>query len=217
MNSGQDKLFYNVLDSSRVIILDKLSNFKDDFYLAGGTALALQIGHRVSVDFDFFTAKEFDNTSLLKKVEQVFVNKSILVIQNEVDTFTVLLNDEIKISFFKLKYKNLIPLIETENFKLAEIKEIGIMKLLALFRATYKDYVDLYYILNLVGLEELLFLAEKKHPEFEKTIYIKALLSFDDVDDMPIQYLKGFKVKRENVFLAIEKKTIEYIKNNTYK
>ena len=213
MNSGQGKLFYNVLDSSRVIILDKLSNFKDDFYLAGGTALALQIGHRISVDFDFFTAKEFDNISLLKKIEQVFVKEYVFVIQNEVDTLTILINDETKISFFKLKYKNLIPLIDTENFKLAEIKEIGIMKLLALFRATYKDYVDLYYILNIVGLEELLFLAEKKYHEFEKTIYIKALLSFDDVDDMPIQYIKGFSVERENVFLTIEKKTVEYIKN----
>lgn len=213
MNSGQDKLFYNVLDSSRVIILDKLSNFKDDFYLAGGTALALQIGHRISVDFDFFTAKEFDNISLLEKIEQVFVNESLFVIQNEVDTLTILINDKIKISFFKLKYKNLLTLIDTQNFKLAPIKEIGIMKLLALFRATYKDYVDLYYILNLVGLDELLFLAEKKHPKFEKTIYLKALLSFDDVDFMPIQYLKGFAVKREKIFSFIETKTIEYIKN----
>jgi predicted nucleotidyltransferase component of viral defense system len=73
-----------VLDSSRSSILDKLSKFKDEFYLAGGTALALQIGHRISVDFDFFTTKEFDNFSLLKKLDHIFVDESILVVQNEV-------------------------------------------------------------------------------------------------------------------------------------
>ncbi len=215
MSSGKDKLFYNVLDANRNSILDKLSNLKDDFYLADGTALALQIGHRVSVDFDFFTATEFDNFALLKRLENVFVGEIILVVQNEVNTLTILLNDEIKISFFKLEYKNLIPLIETKYFKLAKIKEIGIMKLLALFRATYKDYVDLYYILGLYSLKELIHLAEQKHPEFEKIIYIKALLSFDDVDDMPIQYINGFAVEREKVFFSIEKKTIEYLKYNT--
>ena len=215
MNSGKDKLFYNVLDLSRISILDKLSKFKDDFYLAGGTALALQIGHRISVDFDFFTTKGFDNFSLLKRVKSIFADKSILVVQNEVDTFTILLNNEIKISFFKLGYENLLPLIETQNFKLAGIKEIGIMKLLALFRATYKDYVDLYYVFALFNLEELIHLAEQKHPEFEKTIYLKALLSFDDVDNMPIEYIEGFFVKREKIFSSIEKKTVEYIRNNT--
>lgn len=212
MNSGKDKIFYNVLDESRIRILDHLSKLKKNFYLAGGTALALQLGHRVSVDFDFFTSKKFDNFSLLKKLEKIFSDESILIIQNEMDTFTILLNDKIKISFFKLSYNNLLPLIDTQYFNLVSIKEIGVMKLLALFRATYKDYVDLYYILDLYNLQELIDTAGQKHPEFEKTIYLKALLSFDDVDDMPIQYINGFVVDREKVFTSIEEKVVEYLK-----
>ena len=107
-----------------------------------------------------------------------------------------------------------MSLVETQHFDLASIKEIGVMKLLALFRATYKDYVDLYYILKIYDLNELITIAEQKHPDFEKTIYLKALLSFDDVDNMPIRYLKGFEVDREKVFAFIERETIRYIKDN---
>jgi hypothetical protein len=52
-------MHYEVLDKNRLALLPSFASFKEDFYLAGGTALALQIGHRVSVDFDFFTEKEF--------------------------------------------------------------------------------------------------------------------------------------------------------------
>jgi len=214
MNSGKNKIFYNVLDNSRTQIPDKLSKFKNDFYLAGGTSLALQIGHRISVDFNFFTSEKFDNLFLIEKIKQIFFEESLIIVQNEVDILTILLNDVVKISFFKLGYNNFLSLVETQHFDLASIKEIGVMKLLALFRATYKDYVDLYYILKIYDLNELITIAEQKHPDFEKTIYLKALLSFDDVDNMPIRYLKGFEVDREKVFAFIERETIRYIKDN---
>jgi len=211
-NSGKNKLFYSVLEKAGIEILDKLPVFKNDFYLAGGTALALQLGHRISVDFDFFTSKQFDNEKLINLIKTVFDGFKISFIQNERDTLTFLLNSIIKISLFKLPYNNALPLIKTEYFNLAQIKEIGVMKLLALFRATYKDYVDIYYILKKHKLAELLTIAEEKHPEFDKAIYLRALLSYDDVDEFPIVFASGFEVDRSNVFNFIERKAVEYLK-----
>lgn len=213
-NFGDDKLFYNVLNDDRIRLLEILTEFKDDFYLAGGTALALQIGHRISVDFDFFTSKNFKNFELLKRIEKIFYEYKISVIQNENDTISVILNNEIKLSFFKLEYSNYFSLVNTKYFNIAQVKEIAIMKLLALFRFTYKDYVDIYFILKELNLQEIIQSAEKKHSNFDKSLYIKALLSYDDVDDFPIKFLAGNEIKRREVFDYIEMKTIEYIKTN---
>ncbi len=212
MNSGKNKLIYSVLDKNRIEILNKLSVFKDDFYLAGGTALALQLGHRISVDFDFFTSGKFDNEKLIQLVKTVFNNFNISIIQNERNALTFLLNDAIKVSLFKLSYSNALPLIETEYFKLAQIIEIGVMKLLAIYRASYKDYVDLYFILKNYELAELISVAKEKHSEFDKATYLRALISYDDVDEFPINFTSDFKVDRNTVFNFIEQKVVEYLK-----
>jgi len=57
-------MFYDILDEKRLAMLPLLKNFKDDYYLAGGTGLALQLGHRDSVDFDFFSQKDIDNEKM---------------------------------------------------------------------------------------------------------------------------------------------------------
>ena len=213
-NFGDNKLHFEVLDVKRRNLLDKLIVFKEDFYLAGGTALALQIGHRISVDFDFFTSEPFDNEKFLTQIENIFLDNSVAIIQNEKDTITILLDNEVKLSFFHLPYSNLYPLIATEYFYIAQIKEIGIMKLLALFRATFKDYVDIYFILKQLELSVLIEGAKKKHPNFDKTMYLKALISFDDVDEIPILFVANNEIKRKDVFSFIEEKVVEFIKQN---
>ncbi len=195
-------------------MLDKLSVFKNDFYLAGGTGLALQLGHRKSDDFDFFTAKEFSNQKLINIVKETFYEAKISVIQNELDTLTFILDDSVKISLFKLPYVNFLPLVETEFFNLAQIPEIGVMKLLALYRATYKDYVDVYFILQKYKLAEIIDLATKKHSEFDVGLYLRALLAYEDVDDFPISFMPDFEVDRKTVFSFIEKAVVEYLKTD---
>lgn len=63
-------MFYNILDKKRKDILPLFKSFKKDFYLAGGTALALQVGHRDSIDFDFFTQKTINTITLFKKLKK---------------------------------------------------------------------------------------------------------------------------------------------------
>lgn len=70
-------IHYHILDGERRNILPLLGELKGQFYLAGGTGLALQIGHRDSIDFDFFTETDFDTALLLQKLEKVFAGKKI--------------------------------------------------------------------------------------------------------------------------------------------
>jgi hypothetical protein len=212
---GKMKLHHEILNGKRSSIVDRLIRFGDRFYLAGGTGLALQLGHRISEDFDFFTYTSFNNDSLFGEIKDLFPEFLLNVMQNEKDTFTVLLNDEIKISFFRLRYTNILPLLEAGNFKLAQIQEIGVMKLVALPRAVYKDYVDIYFILKEFSLLSLMDLAKLKHPEFNQSVYLKCLLSYEDVDLSPVIFTSGKAVTENEVFSFIEKQTLEFLKNTS--
>ncbi len=175
-------MFYNILDKKRLDILPLFKNFKDDFYLAGGTALALQIGHRDSIDFDFFTEKEFDTKILFNKLQGVFKGGNIKKVQEEKNTLTVVVDNDIKISFFTYQYPLLNELIVEENFRLASAQDIACMKLSAIIsRSTMKDYVDLFFVLQFVGLSELFKGATEKFPEIDINLVLKSLVYFDDI------------------------------------
>ena len=205
-------LFHNILDSKRKKLLPQLDFLKDRFYLAGGTALALQIGHRTSVDFDFFTDTPFDNMQFYFQLEEAFCNDEIEKIQDSKDTLSVVLNKEIKISFFKIPYPVINPLIETDYIRLLTVLEIGAMKLIALTRAAYRDYVDLYFILQQYSLKRIFELCHKKFKNFDEGIYLKCLFSFHDIEIAPIHFQEGFHKEKEEIFSSIESKTRDYIR-----
>ena len=193
-------MFYNILDGKRIKILTLLKYFKEDFYLAGGTALALQIGHRDSKDFDFFTNKEFDTKKLFEKIENVFKSYTISKFQEEKDTLSISIDDEIKISFFSYPYKLVDDLIEEENLKLASQIDIGCMKLSAITgRASIKDYIDLYYILHNLKLGELIEKCLKKFPNIDKNLILKSIVYFEDMTNEQIIFKNNNNVKFEEV------------------
>lgn len=83
------KLYWDILDKERLELLPLFKVFKEDFYLAGGTALALQFGHRDSIDFDFFSSRSFSTEELFRKVEKILVGHKILKIGEAKDTLTL--------------------------------------------------------------------------------------------------------------------------------
>ena len=166
----EKELKLEILDKERIKILSLLKIFKDDFYLAGGTGLALQIGHRRSVDFDFFALGDFELSSFNEKIHAVFKDYKIIVMQFETDTYSVILNDEIKLSFFKIKDVVILPLIQSEWFQLCDAIEIGAMKVAALFRGAYRDYLDIYFILQNNSLESVLEICKKRNNEFDQSL-----------------------------------------------
>ena len=180
-------MFYNILDKKRLDILPLFKNLKNDFYLAGGTALALQLGHRDSVDFDFFTNKNIDTKILFDSIQEAFKGRSVKKVQEEKNTLTVVIDGNIKISFFTYKYPLLDELVVEDNFRLASVRDIAYMKLSAIIsRSTMKDYVDLYFILQSINLDELLESVIKKFPEIDVNLILKSLVYFDDIIDEEI-------------------------------
>lgn len=202
-------MFYNVLDKKRREILPLLKSFKKDFYLVGGTALALQIGHRDSVDFDFFSKKDINTKELFNKVKDVFRGHKILKIQEEENTLTVIIDDNIDLSFFGYKYKLIKPLIKEEYFNLASVEDIGCMKFSAIIgRKINKDYIDLYYILQKLKLRNLLDAAKRKMPELDSNLIIKNLVYFEDVESSPIKFRNNNKVSLKEVEKYIKRAVI---------
>lgn len=190
-----DKLKLFILSESRKKIIPSFVSWKNEFYLAGGTGLALQIGHRDSVDFDFFSNNSFDPNKLIERLSTIFDDKSFTVTQVEKNTLSILLNSEIKISFMTYDYPLLNPLIQTEFLNIALIPDIACMKLSTIMqRSALKDYVDLYEVMKIYSLEQLLSFAKKKYPMIDSTVILKSLSYLDDIADEPLIY-KDQKLK----------------------
>jgi hypothetical protein len=182
-------MFYNILDKKRLAILPLLKKYKTDFYLAGGTGLALHLGHRDSIDFDFFSDKDIDTKKLFADLKSNFKGHRILKAQEEKNTLTVFVDDSIKLSFFTYKYPLIDKLSKEENLNVASIIDIACMKLSAIVsRATNKDYIDLYFILHLLELSELLKKMSKKYPELDTNLILKSLVYFADIESEPISF-----------------------------
>ena len=152
------------------------------FYLAGGTALALQMGHRQSLDFDFFSQKSDVADPLSERLQQ-FPN--FLLRETDADTIHAEIAG-VKVSFIgHYKYPLVAECATLGTIRLAGILDIGLMKLLAItHRATFRDYLDLAIILrDKIPLPELLQASTKKYGgHFNVMICLKALVSFQDVD-----------------------------------
>jgi len=199
-------MFFDILDKNRQKLLPYLDVFKSDFYLAGGTALALQFGHRDSEDFDFFAEKSFDTLILFEKLRKVFIGYKIIKIQDEENTLSVILNDEIKLSFFKYEYPLMKDLVSVQYLNLASLEDIACMKLTAItHRSTIRDYIDLYYLLKKFSLSELILLVDKKFKgTLDRNFILKSLIYFDDFNNDHIIHAMRFCHHKEVTFSKIK-------------
>jgi predicted nucleotidyltransferase component of viral defense system len=176
--------FSNILDKNQLEILPRLkiiSNY--NLYLAGGTALALQLGHRTSVDLDFFTPEHFDSNKLYKDLEKEFGN-NIKNIGEEKDTLFIKIFD-VDLSFFWYQYKLIDKTEVFENVNLASLKDISAMKLLAITgRPAVRDYIDIFYLLKEFRISEIFDFADEKYPTFNDYLALRALTYFDEVTEV---------------------------------
>lgn len=186
-------MFAHVLSETAQAALALLgkSGLLKDAYLAGGSALALHFGHRLSVDFDFFTAKQFDPHALSRQLSakgrfEEELAKGISLIGKF---------EAVKFSCFEYNY----PLIATPstflNVTIAHPHDIAAMKLVAICdRGTKRDYIDLYMLTKQgISLDDMCIYYDKKYHKLKQNIYtlLKALIYFDEADntEMP-QILK---------------------------
>lgn len=183
----------------------------DNFYLAGGTAIALHLGHRESIDFDFFTDKNFINDKLLQSLEKLGKLKI-----DEFDKTTLLgWLDNVKLSFFKYRHPCLEEPEEYRGLKVASIEDLVAMKIIAISqRGTKKDFIDFHAIIKSGWNFEAIFSAiERKYhgAEYNKMHLLKSLTYFNDTEDelMP-KMLKS--ITWEQVKAELEEEVLGFIK-----
>jgi hypothetical protein len=154
--------------------------------LAGGTGLALQLGHRVSEDFDLFRTTPFSADRLARGLGEI---GDLEVLQDEEHTLTVILSG-VKISFFSAPESFLFPTAPYSFFEIADPRDIALMKLAAVSgRGSRKDFVDLYTILRGgLSLEQCLDWLPKRYGEGRVNAYhvLKSLTYFEDAEREPM-------------------------------
>ena len=159
------------------------------FYLAGGTALALQLGHRRSVDLDFFSPTE-DIPTIRQALAQALQPFDPLLADAAWGNLVFLASD-VRIGFYGYGYRMVAPFLEADGVRLASIPDIGLMKLDALLaRASRKDFYDLYAISQVLPLRQLLDLAPQKYPrarDFEaQAVKRLAFFAHADQEEAPL-------------------------------
>ena len=157
--------------------------------LAGGTGLALRLGHRVSEDFDFFRTDEFSPDRLHQCLGEV---GSIELLQEDDRTLTSIVSG-VKVSFFSVPDGFLFPTTAYSFFGLADLRDIALMKLAAISgRGSRKDYIDLYTILRGdLSLEQCFQWLPDRYGEGRVNTYhvLKSLTYFDDAEREPMPHM----------------------------
>ena len=154
----------------------------EGFYLAGGTALTLRLGHRRSLDLDFFSAVGFEPNRMIERLRSM--NREVTVRSQESDTLHVDF-DSAKVSFLAYDYPLLFPLSDYEGVDIADPRDIACMKINAISgRGVRRDFIDLYAITQIYGLSELLELFDRKYGgiKFSRIHLLKALTHFEDAE-----------------------------------
>jgi len=176
------KIYFSVLTLKQISLLKKLGFLKKyGFYLAGGTALALQIGHRTSLDFDFYTKRKFVPKKLHQLIERKF--KRVILLGKAEQTLIAKI-DGVATSFFHYPYPLIFSTVRYQNFPpLVSKEDIAAMKIIAISdRGTKRDFIDIYFLLKEFSLKEIFDFVKKKYPNFNIYVGLRGLTYFVDAE-----------------------------------
>ena len=200
-----------ILTAEQEQLLPLIKLFMKGFGLVGGTAIALQIGHRRSVDFDLFANKVFKKSFVRRTVTSQGLRMG-KIYKEEDGQFTFLIG-KVQLTFltypFKIKY--------TEHFertiRMPDLLTLAAMKAYALGRrAKWKDYVDMYFIVNKYhSIRKIVARAKEIYKtEFNERIFREALSYFDDIDyTEEVTFLPGFEVSHTKIKKELTRFSLE--------
>ena len=155
--------------------LDDFANMR----LVGGTALALQIGHRKSIDLDFFGNIDFSNIYTAK----TFADFNKVVILKRSKNINIFSINDVKVDFVNYNYPWLQDELINSGIRLAGFQDIAAMKLAAITgRGSRKDFIDIYFLLQQFDLKELIGFYNKKYFDGSEYMVLKSLTYFDDAE-----------------------------------
>lgn len=195
-------------------ILMKYENLRQTF-LVGGTALALQLGHRISVDIDLFSETDFETNDILTELRndlelQVIMQKeknSLIINARKKNTN----NEFVKVDFVKYAYPLLKQLLNEDGIRLLSVEDIIPMKLSAIAnRGAKKDFFDIYELMKTFSLSDMLNLFSKKFPDIAHFHILKSLTYFEDAET-EFDPITLNETNWEIVKETIENKVNEYV------
>jgi hypothetical protein len=162
------------------------NNFKE-FNLVGGTALALKIGHRISIDIDLFSSFPFNSSELGQHLTSTYQATNVRTITNGIFCFV----NDIKIDLLSHQYPLVDNIDYAEGVRMVSLLDIGAMKLNAIFGSgqRLKDFVDMYALLEIYPLDELLDACHRKYADLNINLVKNSLLFHDDIIFAPIEFL----------------------------
>jgi len=188
-------MHHEILSKPQLGLLPLVKKFSSNFGLVGGTAIALHLGHRQSIDFDLFSNKLFDNAGLRKII--VKTNKIDRVVFDEKGQYTLLING-VRFTFLEYPFHLSFHRHEAADIRLPDLFTLAAMKAYALGRrAKWKDYVDMYFIIKKYnGLSGIVTRAmEIFGKEFNEKVFRAQLSYFDDIDfSEEVIFMRGFEV-----------------------
>lgn len=208
-----------IFNPNQVKVFPKLSFLTSDgFYLAGGTALALQLGHRTSLDFDFYNPKHFDAKELYNQIEKQF-GENAQKTGEEKDTLFCRVS-ETECSFFWYQYPMIKEAVKIHGVAIASIEDIAAMKLIAVsHRPAKRDYLDIFFLLQKFTLDDMFSYVSKKYPNFNPYFALRALTYFEDIkeerEQRAIKILDpnfSWEEAKEKIFEEVKKYQLSMIK-----
>ena len=152
-----------------------------DFFLVGGTSLALQLGHRNSIDIDLFTQNDFDENEILDLLKATYNVQEVFRRKNTIITLV----DTVKTDFIKHNYPLILPPITEEGITYLSKEDIAAMKLHAIIQSgkRLKDFIDIYFLLQHFSINQMIEFFVAKYSYSNPMIALKALNFFDDIDE----------------------------------
>ncbi|MFH2085531.1 MAG: nucleotidyl transferase AbiEii/AbiGii toxin family protein [bacterium] len=180
------KFFSQTLPVKTAQLLSKTNEislgFLTNFYLSGGTALSLQLGHRESEDLDFFSGSSFDPRIIQVELEKIGQIDDLELAENTLNGYV----DGVKLQFLGYPYPLLEPTIDYQGIKLSSVLDIACTKLQTIgMRGSKKDFIDMYVLMQKYPLSELLEKMKEKYKNSEFNIphILKSLVYFADAED----------------------------------
>jgi hypothetical protein len=189
-----------ILNEDQQNLLPLLSKFKSEFYMVGGTAIALHIGHRMSIDFDLFKNGSIHPKKIITKFKE---RKENIIVTLSRDGQLNLICRNVKFTFFNYEYDVPHPRDVEKKISIPDLKDLAAMKAFAIgMRSKWKDYVDLYFIIKYhYSIPEIAARAgELFENMFSEKLFRGQISYFQNIYfDEPVQFMPGFEVSDQEV------------------
>ena len=199
-----------IFNADQVKLFPYLKSFNRTFFMAGGTAIALHMGHRRSIDFDLFTSSDLIKYRIKSKLIQIPFQQ--FPIFEDYDQLDVQINN-VKITFFSYPYPILHPVKVNSVITIPTLLSLASMKAFALERrAKWKDFVDLYFILrDHFTIQDISRECEKTFKgQFSEKLFRQQLAFHKDIDfSEPVEFI-GEPVSDNNIMEYLKVKAIEF-------